>query len=293
MQCVNNMKQLGLALHNYHGTVGSLPWGQGPFGWNDWSSQTLMLPFMEQTPLYNSINFYGNINAADPGNAQNTTSTRAKVNGYLCPSDMDRLTNVQGHINYSGCDGNLPAFFIYNSAKPNGLFGPVPDTPIVTFSDITDGLSNTAAFSEKVKGFSDYGNTTTRDTSTPTASVADLGSDKTPVTSPNATYQACLLLNPKSTSVTLHGVMAQGLMWHSGHPSNTRYNHVMPPNTWSCGRGGDNGNGAYTASSRHSGGVNVLLADGSVKFVKQTINAATWWAIGSRAGNEVVSASDF
>jgi len=292
-QCVNNMKQLGIALHNYHGTVGSLPWGQGPFGWNDWSAQTLMLPFMEQTPLYNSINFFGTINAADPGNAQNSTVFRAKVNGFLCPSDMDRLTNVQGHVNYAGCSGNIPAFFIYLSTKPNGLFGPVPDAPINTFSDITDGLSNTAAFSEKVKGFSDYGNATNRDGTTPTASVADLGGDKTPVTTPDATYKACLLLNPKATTVTLHGVMAQGLMWHSGHPSNTRYNHIMVPNTWSCGTGGDNGNGAYTASSRHSGGVNVLLADGSVRFVKATVNAATWWALGSRAGGEVTSGDSF
>ena len=85
-----------------------------------------------------------------------------------------------------------------------------------------------------------------------------------PVISPAATYNACKVRDPKQPSVTLHSVMVMGEYWFTGHPSNGRYNHVMPPNTWSCGYGGDNGHGAYTASSRHNGSVNVLFADGAV-----------------------------
>jgi prepilin-type processing-associated H-X9-DG protein len=71
------------------------------------------------------------------------------------------------------------------------------------------------------------------------------------------------------------------------------YNHVMPPNTWNCSDGNVNDIGAFTPSSRHSGGVNVLMCDGSVRFVKSTVAAVTWWALGTRAGNETVSADSY
>ncbi len=77
----------------------------------------------------------------------------------------------------------------------------------------------------------------------------------------------------------------------TGIAADTRYNHVMPPNSWSCQD--DNSVGTQAAvppASRHSGGCNVLSADGSVRFVKSTININTWWAFGTRAGNETISA---
>jgi prepilin-type processing-associated H-X9-DG protein len=70
----------------------------------------------------------------------------------------------------------------------------------------------------------------------------------------------------------------------------------MPPNTWSCvanGGGGANNQGAHTASSRHSGGVNVLLGDASVKFIKDSIAAPTWWALGTKANGEVISSDAY
>src|ERR1700737_5667292 len=75
-QCVNNLKQIGIAMHNYHDVFGTLPYGHGWFGWNDWNAQTYLMPFLEQGPLFNSINFSNNLNsstgngAANPGNAQ-------------------------------------------------------------------------------------------------------------------------------------------------------------------------------------------------------------------------------
>jgi len=295
-QCTNNMKQLGIALHNYHDTTSSLPWGHGPFGWNDWSAHVLMLPYLEQAPLFNAINFNGTINAANPGTVQNTTAQRTQFAGFLCPSDTDRLTSAEGHLNYAGNSGNVPACFPINvggQVEPNGMFGPIPDTKIIGFRDVIDGLSFTAAFSEKVKGIGNGSNQTTLDRTNPTASISDITGGTgamSPMTLPNAAYSVCKGLDPRSPGVTLTGVMAMGRVWFSGHPSQGRYNHVMPPNTWSCATGGDNGHGAYTASSRHSGTVNVLFGDGTVRGVKSSVSTTIWWAIGSRAGGETVSA---
>ena len=66
-QCSNNLKQIGLALHNYEGAIGAMPWGEGPGGWNDWSALCLMLPYIEQKPLYDSLNFANTSNASKIG----------------------------------------------------------------------------------------------------------------------------------------------------------------------------------------------------------------------------------
>ncbi len=71
------------------------------------------------------------------------------------------------------------------------------------------------------------------------------------------------------------------------------YNHVMPPNSWSCSDGNVNDIGAFAASSRHSGGVNALMCDGSVKFVKSSVSNSVWWALGSRNGGEVVGSDAY
>jgi prepilin-type N-terminal cleavage/methylation domain-containing protein/prepilin-type processing-associated H-X9-DG protein len=294
-QCVNNLKQIGLAMHNYHQAAGSLPWGQGPFGWNDWSAHTFLLPYMEQSPLYNTINFANGINSACPScstNGINNTSQRTTVNAFLCPSDGDKLGNVEGHVNYAGCDGSLSVFFPINNVQPNGFFTPCPDTRVVTFADCTDGLSNTAAFSEKVKGMESGNNDGHRDQKSPTSSIS-LMTQPTVLNTPNEAYNSCKLLDPRNAAVTLEGTMTMGRYWFSGHPTQGRYNQVMTPNTWSCGWNGDNGGGTHCASSRHSGGVNVLMGDGSVKFIKNSIAPATWWAVGTKDGAEVISSDAY
>jgi prepilin-type processing-associated H-X9-DG protein len=89
------------------------------------------------------------------------------------------------------------------------------------------------------------------------------------------------------------GMDVAGGYWMSGYPVYSRYNHVLPPNSPTCGFGADAGYGAYTATSRHPGGVNVGFGDGSVKFIKSTVNNVTWWALATRAGGEVVSADSY
>jgi prepilin-type processing-associated H-X9-DG protein len=166
----------------------------------------------------------------------------------------------------------------------------------VRVADITDGTSNTASFSERVKGSGNYQTTSQFDTSKPTASLSTIprvarGTE----TTPQVFYQACLAAPPtpgNNNSDRAQGVGEElsGGSWSSGLAAASRYAHVMPPNTWSC-RGGVEM--SWGASSRHPGVVNVLFLDGGVKAIKQTINNSTWWALGSKAGGEVISADSY
>ena len=310
-QCVNNLKQLGLAMQNYHDSVGTFPPGHLGTGWNDFNALVMLLPYIEQAPLYNSVNFANTGNAANPGNATNFTIMGITLNTYQCPSDTDRLTGTQtlngvtllfGHQSYSGNSGNAPESFFDNNKHnaANGItFSVIAGKP-VAIRDVIDGTSNTASWSEKVKGIGSGGNNT-YDSSKPPSTVYALsvtstgnGSPATPYQDavPQFYYAACNAINQSSASLAT-GAIAQGTYWWDGHPETGMYNHVMPPNTWSCNDSNVNDAAASTASSHHSGGVNIAFCDGSVRFIKQTISTASWWALGSRAGGEVISADSF
>jgi prepilin-type N-terminal cleavage/methylation domain-containing protein/prepilin-type processing-associated H-X9-DG protein len=312
-QCVNNLKQLGVAMHNYHDVVGTLPPGQlEGNNWMDFSAHAYMLPYLEQGALYNAINFtdvyiFGQNQGAYWKSSWNQTAWLTQLNVFLCPSDIDRITTPYGRNNYVDCSGSSPASC--SEVDPfNGMFiGPDSGKGfnqtntytagrVFAIRDVTDGLSNTAAFSEKVKGITDNRN---RDLLKPTSSVFDVPRPSNP-NSPIPYYQLCSAINPTTANLeTGQGFTSDpngvGDLWHSGYPPQTRYTHVMPPNTWSCdyGNGGASIRGAHTASSRHPGGINVLMGDGSVKFVKNSVNINTWWAIGTKANGEVVSADAY
>lgn len=303
-QCKNNLKQIGIALHAYHDAAGSLPWGQGPFSWNDWSAHVMILPYMEQQSLYNAINF----NDPSPGVSggpsqagypQNTTIQRMQVFAFLCPSDSNRLTDENGHTNYAANAGATPKFYNARQAdvmfpwvgNPNDLVNSqlwgVGNRP-TRLAEISDGLSETAAFSEKVKG---YKSDNAFDGATPTATIFSLG-PQPPEDLPGPYYEACNGINssdPTALRVTIPTSM--GSQWWQGHPANGRYNHVMIPNKFSCTYSfnySDNGQGAVPPSSRHPGHVNVLFADGSVRAIKGAIAPNLWWSIGSKAGGEII-----
>ncbi len=293
-QCVNNMKQLGLALHNYHDTVGVLPWGQGPLGCNDWNYLSLILPHVEQQALYNSLNF-GRRDATNgfacAGHVVNTTATRAQLSFAVCPSDnSSRLTSPDGRLSYYGNSGSTPVFFTTTARDvPNGLFGSVPESPAIGLSSITDGTSNTVALSERIMGIGLYDQSVTIDYGTPTATVSSVPAVE-PMNTPEPYRAACLQNgDPRKPGVAIAGGRATGVVWHMGNVNSGRYNHVMAPNTWSCVEVSGNSNGATTASSRHAGVVNVTMADGSIRAVKNTVAINVWSAIGSRNGGEVVS----
>ncbi len=306
-QCVNNLKQIGLAMHNYHDTQGSLPWGQMEDDhWMDFSGLVPILPYMEQGPLYNALNMMdipGVTNPAAIGTVANTTVTRTTVSGFLCPSDLDRLSTLEGHNNYVLCSGSSP-----NSVNVNGTFNgmfmgadpsAVLNTRVYGLRDVNDGLSQTAMVSEKIKGTGGNGLAPSFDSGTPTSNVYYVPGN---VADPASYYQTCKAFVPSGVGSLATGLgfnsnpYGIGGAWHIGYPPQSRYTHVMTPNMWSCNNdtgGGAGCQGAHTASSRHSGGVNLLFGDGTVRFIKNGITPTTWWALGTRSNGEAVSANDY
>ncbi len=269
MQCQNNLKQLGLALHNYHSAYNSLPPGSNP---NGFTVVALLLQFFEQDNLYKQINF--GVSANSPANA-GPTGTSIKI--LLCPSDRTNQTPAgQGGNNYFANYGSEPHFF-QNSSVANGVFGLRETNTPVRLTDITDGTSNTAAFSELRKG--DWNNATYSPQDWLNASSAG-----SPTTVDQA-YSVCQGINPTSLS---YQWLSAGGEWLNDNATGTAYIHCGPPNSTNCGFPA-NLRFCVNANSDHTGnGVNVALCDGSVRFVSSTINLTTWRALGTRAGGDLL-----
>jgi prepilin-type N-terminal cleavage/methylation domain-containing protein/prepilin-type processing-associated H-X9-DG protein len=325
-QCVNNLKQLGLATHNYVFNQGSFPWGEGPVNNNDWSALALTLQFLEQGTVFNTINFCWN--CGNPGGAHlpfpsgpnvpiNVTAFTLVLNIALCPSDgRNALTNVSGFngkqygtTNYVASSGAIP----YRDANPcDGIFCRIDGAPdpflgagaplgrVKSIADITDGTSNTAAWSERVRGIGYKTNDAggpyldPLKPSTTIYFIPDLTQGGTladvPIVYVNCTASTAVEIKQGSAG----GVRVPGQQWFYGNYWACAYNHTMPPNGKLCTAGNDNyGAVAYPPSSRHPGGVNVGFGDGSVKFIKETISTQVWWALGTCAGGEVISADQY
>jgi prepilin-type N-terminal cleavage/methylation domain-containing protein/prepilin-type processing-associated H-X9-DG protein len=297
-QCINNLKQLGLALQNYNDVVQSVPTSSR--GW--WGQFPMMLPYMEQTPLFNALNFSVNENINGrtiAGGSLNGTVHQTMLNVLNCPSDTDRLTNIQGHHNYAGnCGSSSNAYYgatVYDGPFSNHRSGGAENSGRPSkFADIVDGLSNTVAFSERVKGLGGN-NPGNRDLLTPAATfvAVNMNTGSAPAGTPAGDYAKCKA-TPLNQAATLAPGDASGMFWTNGAPCTNLYNHVMTPNTWSCATSNTwNDWSAATASSRHSGGVNCAMLDGSVKFIKNSVAPATWWALGTQAGAEIISSDSY
>jgi len=305
-QCVNNLKQIGLGLHNYHSSISTFPMGNAiaysdpgvQTGWGTFSASSMMLPYLEQGPLYNSCNFnwtcwYG------LGNAINLTVWNTKVASFLCPSDSN--AGVDHFNSYHGSFGTGTDPW---SSNTNGVFA--PENRSYGIQDITDGSSNTIAYVEGLTG--DYGRLRTRHrqyisglpgSGAPANSGFDARNNLTAVL---AAGDACVqAVNSGSPGPGSNS--NRGARWQTGSPGLSLTNIIITPNSTrftlsacrmdcSAGCGTDFGH-LFTPSSAHPGGVNTLLADGSVRFVKSTISQATWMALGSRNGEEVVSSDSW
>jgi prepilin-type N-terminal cleavage/methylation domain-containing protein len=306
LKCQNNLKQIGLACHNYHGAYQCLPYGKGKDYRNSplvpgvpvyprWSELALLLPFLEQGNLYNSIDFNyppetpgmgGVVNfmpAYENPGRQNAIPCRTLVPLFLCPSDpAPEPTTWLGQNNYLG---NLGTTYMCDvsdqhpstedpTAKADGIFYYLSS---VRLTDITDGTSNTAMFSEKLRGHG-FPDPRTDMFIMPAAYTMTLA------------YDQCASLNPQTATPL---TSKQGYSWVMGEMCCTTYNHMATPNTTTCASTGFKGGMQNMAmvvppSSMHTGGVSVLLADGSLRFVPNNISLPTWRALGSRNGGDLL-----
>ncbi|MFO0937182.1 MAG: DUF1559 domain-containing protein [Gemmataceae bacterium] len=280
MSCSNNLKQIGLALHNHHDALGYLPPGKTAAGYPGWGSGysgfCMLLPYMEQGNLCNSINMM--MPQADSSNDFARGST---VKTFLCSSDpvttlpagsagQNYRLNQGYNILYSGIPGGST-----NSSMPPAD-GPFWDNSMVKLTSITDGTSNTAAASEKLKG--DWSNTVVT-ARTDTFLLTDYPDNPDWWNSSCDTLDISNLANQANSDI--------GQYWIQGSHSDSGYYHTNLPNHRSCKK--PSGRVATLANSAHTGGVNVVLCDGSVRFIRDNISLFAWRSLGSRNLGEVFS----
>jgi len=308
-QCVNNLKQIGLAIHNYVSANEALPPGgevysndYPQFGWavgpQNFGMKVRILPYLEQTNAYNSVNFavsaIWNTGPASPVDGQqiNFTIRHTRIASYICPSDTndpgtdDPQVPGTSYVNNLGLNryntdwrSNGPTYY---QGHDGGL------QQLRNFASIQDGLSNTAMFSEfvKGKGFNITSNTST-DGVHMTYAIPN-GVTTYPQGDTDANYKLALACQ----ATTSRNWDFKGEVW-TMHDSGRGggYFHIQPPNRKACNPAGYDT--IIGASSYHPGGVNLLLLDGSVKFAKNGVGIRTWHALGTINGGETVPGDTF
>jgi prepilin-type N-terminal cleavage/methylation domain-containing protein/prepilin-type processing-associated H-X9-DG protein len=287
-QCINNLKQMGLALFNYESS-----WSMFPpsctllttANSNTWSIHARILPYMEQSGMYNAINFLTDYTTQP-------TITQTKVASYLCPSEINTSLTVNGALSYAPTSYGASAgtWFIWDPVTNtcgDGAFNVNRGTRV---ADITDGLSNTLGMAE-VKT---------------TWGVLRNGLSPNTLNSPPPSTPAQVVgLGGSFVPAVCHTEWVNGIIIHTGmttlFPPNTQVPVVNAGQTYDVNfttsiLGATFTNMTYvaiTSRSYHPGGVNAGLMDGSVRFIKSTINMTPWRALGTRSGGEIVSADAF
>jgi prepilin-type N-terminal cleavage/methylation domain-containing protein/prepilin-type processing-associated H-X9-DG protein len=304
-QCKNNLKQLGLALQNYHDIYNLFPGhatgpSSFPPGYN-LNGMVALLPMLDQSPRYNLISgiVMANGTTYPPFQAwpwdTNYTPWLGQLPGLTCPSDTGLPASGIGLNNYRFCVGTTISGNDYQWNAPNspqtGIFAGYP----LQFGmrDITDGSSNTIAMTERCAG-------NTNNPFDALGNVAQVGGFSNPDVSPvasnpgviacAATYSGQYYLS-STTIPTTTNPWYPGSRWPDGRPYYAIANTILPPNGPSCTQNFDWGWSLMTPTSRHTGVVQVGMADGSVRAISQNINLLTWQGLGTRAGGEV--AGDF
>jgi prepilin-type N-terminal cleavage/methylation domain-containing protein/prepilin-type processing-associated H-X9-DG protein len=297
-QCVNNLKQIGLGLMNYEGVVGSFPIGTVMYAQDDPTSSPtrcdtnnkrcynifeFIMPYVEQGPTYNSINF---MSRSGFNSTFNTTALSTKVGTYVCPSDLPNTPQnpAAGQVPTPQCSYamvvgvseamifslNLPAPNC-GAIPPDGVFGRNWN---VTLAEITDGTSNTAVVGEASR----FRNEPASFLDTYSWTGITLQPSSMNDTRPLCFAYVVPAINAPAQQYTLSSffsptVLGQLQTWYT-NPTLLTY-------------------GQLGFRSQHSGGAHFVFGDGSVRFVKEGINPATYRAIGTKAGGEVVSADGY
>lgn len=300
MQCSNNMKQLGLSLHNHHDTFGYMPPLRDIGGGNSARRNGFLslLPFLEQNNTYEQTQVSTEL-GANPWDSR-TYWQQFSFDGFTCPTSVPPATFNNGQVcskNYMMCLGDRMVNIDGAMESTRGMFqkGRVTNNQVqnkLTFASVTDGLSNTMAFSERIS----------------------YASNARPQQGAFAQVTLDANSSPSTCTAALTGTWAGQIeesRWNDGRSPYAGFFAATPPNSVSCTGDGSNGNvhdGAYAlpgASSLHPGGVMVSMGDGSVRFISETINTGNqgtsfnftsgqspygvWGALGSRNGGEVVN----
>ncbi len=293
--CTNNLKQIGIAAHNFHAARNAFPMGSEAKEWAAmpanawtfyrWSSLAHLTPFLEETNAYNaldlSVPLYGPTSAGLDVTAVNARGVKLTVGLFLCPSDRGQTVSVKfGPTNYAanagtGGDGGSPI-------QTDGVFFV---NSHIRLSHIVDGSSHTALFSESLLGNPD-GSPLQRD--------------------PQADYKFALSAPLTETgcanSAQWNVSNGRGFAWVNGEMRCALYNHYQLPNSPNFDCMGVTFLGGVqkvftpygwrAARSRHGGGVNLLLADGSTRFIEDGIDPPLWRALATRNGNEIVESGE-
>jgi prepilin-type N-terminal cleavage/methylation domain-containing protein/prepilin-type processing-associated H-X9-DG protein len=317
-QCTNNLKQLGLAVHNYISQNNVLPphdmyptTSNISSGWT-YGWPMAILPQLDQQAMFNAFNFsmgiFGRFASA------NTTVGYVQITSLLCPSDgsMLRPASPWGTQNYVGNYGG-PGPIMIGTGTIVPLAAPLSpyanSMGPVGMESIIDGSSSTGLFSERLIGLhggqkvyaGQVKNMALRGVYANTQSGVNPNNWDGGYTQAQAyqVLQACNNL-PGTTPSTL--TWGNGYTFVTGYPwyvSTNGYTHYGTPNKNSCADPNDattwfvNSHGSAPPTSNHPGGVNVCMADGSVHFIKDSVNYITWWALGTRNQGEVIDQSTY
>ncbi len=293
-QCTNNLKQVGLSMHNYHDVHKCFPAavyrnGQNDF-WRGYSAFVQVLPFIEQQAVYDTLkadsrNFYLHWNHGDTQNIR-----ASAIAAYKCPSDS-AFPSAGGNswANGPGCNYGVStgSTIEWNHWKrQNGMFRCKDDgnsQAEVKMADIRDGTSNTMLASEHLTGDDNDGQLMNGNSSETRIGSAFPGGES----NADATQAQLDTWGLACQGVTTHN-SENGCQWVAPEPTQTTLNVVAPPN-WkypNCQTSGSgfaaDRDGAYVPRSRHPGGVNVAVGDGSTRFISETIDLDTWHWFGNR-----------
>ena len=268
MQCQNHLKQIGVAIANFESQYGTLPRGG--------SVRYELLPYLELSALHAKRNLSGTTPDEIWGDVQNVV-----VPLYLCPSDGAPASGigVGASSNYQACFGTGVLADGWNGMFRRGVESePTDYARNVRSAEVTDGLSNTVAVSELLRG---QGTMSER-----LRVVWNLPLYRSIASQSDELARACDQIPPDPVQYGYHGDPGSlGTPWRTGDCGRGMYNHMLTPNRPSCYNGTHVATGVFTATSHHAGGVNALWGDGRVQFVSQGIDSLVWRHCGSRAEN--------
>jgi prepilin-type processing-associated H-X9-DG protein len=271
ISCTNNLHQLGIAVAAYTSDFGVVPPGNN----QRYSLHTSILPQLDQSGLYNAINFSDRPYVNSLSTGMNATVANTTLNVFLCPSDggstpYPAKTNYAGNMGVGYCDNQSEY-----PACNNGSFSFVPSVSIKP-SNFTDGMTNTASMSEWLFSPSPPSRKSEK------RSVLRIPFDPESPAQYEEFTARCRAMDINQAMVEPEG---RGFNWLHGTILTTLYTHALPIDGRSC-VGSVSILGIVTAASQHSGGANVLFADGHVAFTGDDVNDRVWRAMGTRAGND-------